>query len=590
LLVLLAVLLSACEPSAPPPTADPATRRALPQGELVGFDAGGGIDAWLGLPYAAPPVGPLRWRAPRPAAAWTGLREALEFGSPCMQIGGPLGGVPRDRYGEIVGSEDCLTLNVWAPRERPDGGAPVMLWIHGGANTVGHGGDYDGRYLAAAENVVVVTVNYRLGLFGWFAHPAVLDGGDSPLDASGNFGLLDLVAALRWVREHIATFGGDPQRVTVFGESAGGRNILALLAAPPARGLFHAAISQSGLAAGTSLAAARNPLTAAVPGDPMSAAELAAQLLVDAGESADLDAARRRQSEDPGLGAWLRQRSATGLLELFPEAVGGLYEIPTVIEDGIVLPAQPLFASLATPGASAPVPVILGTNRDEMKLFLAVSPRYSRRILGLFYRLRDAGDFELEAAYRSRLWKAGGADEVARVLTAAGNERVWVYRFDWDEGARTIFADMSRLLGAAHGMEIPFVFGDFADLFGNTLVFDEGNRAGREALSQQMQGYWASFAREGEPSGAVAWPPWGDGRFLVFDSAADGGLRESTETESIVDLMSELAGESGFSGPEALCRTYALSFRELPVWSEAQYLAAGDGACAAFTAQDFPRY
>ncbi|MEM1412545.1 MAG: carboxylesterase family protein, partial [Pseudomonadota bacterium] len=221
--------------------ADPSSQRNTPQGKVVGFDAGFGAHGWLGIPYAAPPDGDLRWRAPRPVRPWSEPLQALQAGAPCPQIGGPLADVARSAYGDVVGDEDCLTLNIYAPYHPPGEleelgiSYPVMVWIHGGGNTIGYGADYDGSRLAAKHAVVVVTINYRLGVLGWFNHPAIIGTANDPADASGNFGLLDQIAALRWVQDNIAYFGGNPEQVTVFGESAGGINAFALLASPPAR-------------------------------------------------------------------------------------------------------------------------------------------------------------------------------------------------------------------------------------------------------------------------------------------------------------------------------------------------------------------
>ncbi len=227
-LCAVAVFCAACtaSPSTPPRAADPDTRRDLVTGPVVGFKNPKGGDAWLGIPYAAPPVGDRRWHAPAPASRWTEQRAALVPGSPCVQFGWALGGVGAD--GTRQGSEDCLYLNVYAPhvaREHlSDTRLPVMVWIHGGSNTVGQAAFYDGGRLASTRQVLVVMVNYRLGPFGWFVVPS--QGEPDTIEASGNWGNLDILAALRWVQENAAAFGGDPQNVTVFGESAGATDAL----------------------------------------------------------------------------------------------------------------------------------------------------------------------------------------------------------------------------------------------------------------------------------------------------------------------------------------------------------------------------
>ncbi|HSJ97589.1 MAG TPA: carboxylesterase family protein, partial [Myxococcota bacterium] len=239
------------EPEEAPAVADPSSRRSLPAGEVVGATGRYGSHVWRGIPFAEPPVGGRRWRAPVAAAPWSGTREALVFGGHCMQFPSPFAGVEGEP-GEIQGSEDCLYLNVYAPKLEPAAlprGAdrlPVLVWIHGGGNVIGLADFYDGGALAARERVVVVTVNYRLGPFGWFRHAALREADADPAERSGNFGTLDLVRALAWVRENVSGFGGDPERVTIFGESAGGTNVFTLLLAPQAAELFSGAIVQSG--------------------------------------------------------------------------------------------------------------------------------------------------------------------------------------------------------------------------------------------------------------------------------------------------------------------------------------------------------
>ena len=211
---LLVLLAAGCaQKGRPPPVADPSSRRVTASGPVVGMQGGYGSHVWLGIPYAKPPLGELRWRAPQPAAAWTDTRVALALGSPCPQYTSPLWGV-SGKEGTIAGSEDCLYLNVYAPRVAEDAVPagdrrwPVMVWIHGGGNSIGQGGAYEGGHLAAAEHVVVVTVNYRLGPFGWFRHAALRADAAGAAEQSGNFATLDVIGALEWVRDNIAAFGG----------------------------------------------------------------------------------------------------------------------------------------------------------------------------------------------------------------------------------------------------------------------------------------------------------------------------------------------------------------------------------------------
>ena len=237
-------------------TPHPDTQRRVAGGELIGSREANGTHAWRGIRFAQPPIGALRWRAPRPVAPWDGVLHALEHGPMAPQYAGLLAPVSAKLHGRIVGDEDCLSLNIfapaWAPGAVPTEGQrrPVMVWIHGGGNAVGTSASYDAaRNYAAHDGMVVVTVNYRLGVLGWFCHPALHEADAATTEErSGNFGTLDLIAALRWVRDNIDAFGGDPGCVTIFGESAGGQNVLTLLASPLAAGLFQRAIAQSPVA------------------------------------------------------------------------------------------------------------------------------------------------------------------------------------------------------------------------------------------------------------------------------------------------------------------------------------------------------
>jgi len=259
---LASILAAAVLMTNPASPSDPSPRATVEQGRLLGRQADG-VASFKAIPYAAPPVGPLRWRAPQPAAAWQGERDAGQVGAICIQP--PSEGDPG--VGPLPMSEDCLTLNVWTPAERGEEPLPVMVWIHGGGlnNGSGTAALYDGANLAK-RGVVVVTLNYRLGRLGFFGHPALTAeaGGE---EIVGNYGMADVVAALEWVRDNVAAFGGDPGKVTVFGESAGGVMVTRLMISGPARGLFHRAIVQSGLGrdAGTASPSRSRPVCLRTP-------------------------------------------------------------------------------------------------------------------------------------------------------------------------------------------------------------------------------------------------------------------------------------------------------------------------------------
>jgi para-nitrobenzyl esterase len=560
-------------PSLPgPPAIDPLARRDPPAGPVDGSRGEYGSHVWRGIPYAAPPVGERRWRAPAPAPRWDAPRAALASGGPCPQLASPLGGVDAEP-GTPIGREDCLTLDVYAPASAPDavpaGDArlPVLVWIHGGGNTIGTSSFYDGGHLAARERVVVVAVNYRLGPFGWFRHPVLAEGA-TPEERSGNFALLDLVQALRWVRDNAAAFGGDPERVTIFGESAGGTNVVALLASPAARGLFQRAVVQSGGTASYSVAAAESWADAPEPGHPQSSREIAARLLEAHGRAADAASARALAAALPPaeLADFLRGLAPEAVLGAYTPTQTGMVELPRVIRDGVVLPADEIHEVLARAEGWNRVPLVLGTNRDEVKLFLFGDPTRVRRWLGLVPRVLDAERYQVEAEIRSRLWKATGADEIALALTSRPGPPVFVYRFDWDEEPRVLGADLAFLLGAAHGFEIPFVFGHFDLGRRGNVIFTDDNEPGRRALAAAMMSYWAEFAATGDPGSGqrgdlTRWqafdPSAGAPKFLRLDTPEGGGIAMADELVTVERVLAEVEGDPRLAEPGRRCEVIA---------------------------------
>ncbi|CAN0013657.1 unnamed protein product, partial [Discosporangium mesarthrocarpum] len=448
----------------PTPIADVSSERLLAQGAVVGFAAQADTHAWLGLPYAQPPVGALRWRAPQSPDPWAETRDALAFGRPCVQPGSPIAGVPAEDEDGLAGEEDCLYLNVWGPRFEPEDvpagrdRLPVMVWIHGGGNTRGWPGSamYDGARLAGSQGVVVVSVAYRLGPFGWFSHPALREESGDALESSGNFGLLDQIAALRWVRDHIEEFGGDPDNVTIFGESAGGTDVFALMLAPAARGLFHRAIPQSGSTRSYSRAEAEHAVDApAAPGHRFSSAEVVVRLLVDAGVVPDAAAARSYAADLPpsDLLEFLRAREPREVMLAYREGEGALrLAMPKPIRDGALLPEED-WLSVFEAGRFHRVPVLAGANRDEWKLFLALDPEHVRRRFGLFFRIRDPEDFERRARLLSDRRIVQGVHDPLGAMSRAGHDALFAYRFDYDDLPPILGLDPERLLGSAHGFE-----------------------------------------------------------------------------------------------------------------------------------------
>ncbi len=580
----LALLVSACSsrtPEAAAPTPDPVSLRTVAQGQVTGLGHDVGAHEWRNIPFAAPPVGALRWRAPRPAAAWDGVRESYAQPEWCVQRTNRLDMAYDLDAGTVAGSEDCLYLNVTAPAmsaaEAADASLPVMVWIHGGGNVWGRAEQYRTQTLSARENVIVVTPQYRLGSLGWFAHPALRQTAPTPDDATANFALLDMIAALEWVRENAAAFGGDPARVTVFGESAGGHNVASLLASPRAAGLFHRAIIQSGSFESVTLEEAEDGSEL----QPNGANAVVAGVLSARGQAPDFALADGPQDVVDALHGF-------GVDEIF--AAYGLGEDdfvdpPRVIADGVTLPQAGLLTPLVTPAGFNAVPVMTGANRDETKLFNLLDERFATATFGLLYRARDADFYESVSHHQSWMWNVDAVDTPATLMTAGGHADVFAYRFEWDEQSRVLWSDFSQLLGAAHGLEIPFVFGDFNFLGrGDAVVFTKDNEEPRRALSDAMMRHWANFARDGDP-GAVnglAWERWSPSapQRIIFDTAADGGVRMEPGATTPDEVMASLAADARLADGAERCA----ALEHMIEWRDtlnAQRADFADGACGA---------
>lgn len=567
----------------PDPVTAPASQRSLEMGNLVGFDDIENTHAWLGVPFAASTAGENRWRAPQPASAWQGTKEALAFGESCPQPASLFGGATGEP-GSVAGSEDCLSLNIWSPRFEADAipagenALPVMVWIHGGGNTIGSSSQYPAPVLAGRENLIVVTVNYRLGLLGWFSHQALQETADNAEDASGNYGTLDNIAALRWVQENISTFGGDPNNVTVFGESAGGRNVFMLLASPLAKGLFQRAIAQSGATSTTPVASAQNLLQDTPPGQENSSGETLLRLLIQAEKAASPEEAATvvASMSAEKIATFLREQSISQLLDgLGTES--GMYAAPQTIRDGHVLPNESLFEVFEDPSRYNSVPTITGTNRDELKLFMAMDPEYSDRVFGIIPRIKDQASFDNEAAYHSDRWKLHAVDQPADIMTAGGHPALYAYRFDWDEGGSIGITDWSTALGAAHALEISFVFGDFDGLLPIPRLFTAANRKGRERLSEQMMSYWSEFARTGHPGKGIhgdlpVWTTWQSGRggMMLLDSQQGGGLRMTDSRLTLADFRRRLENDTIITDASQRCELYTQMFNSSP-WGQEHF-------------------
>jgi para-nitrobenzyl esterase len=468
-LALLTLLVGAARAEAPKPV--------KVEGGLVQGVVEEGLTIYRGIPYAAPPVGDLRWRAPQPAPKWTGVRAASEYGRACMQTNAAISNLPAP-------SEDCLFVNVWTPAARADERLPVMVWIHGGGFIAGTPAEqlYHGEWLAK-KGVVVVSVGYRLGVFGFLAHPALT--AESHHHVSGNYGLLDMIAGLDWVQKNVAAFGGDPRRVTVFGESAGAIAVSQLCSSPLAKGLFQAAISESGGSFG--------PVrTGGGPGENMQ----------------PLDSAEKVGA------AWAQTVGASNLAELrkipaekLQAAAQRQQRISWPITDGWVIPDDQY--KLYEAGRYNDVPILIGYNSDEgatpssQEAYVqGVHQRYEQfadKLLAAYpggetpVSKKTARDLTRDTAFGWGTWSW------ARLQAKTGKSKVFLYYFDEHPDYP---ADTPRAgYGTPHSEELPYVFHQLREHHRPAPTPKD------EAMSDMLRTFWTNFAKTGDPNGAVL-PKW----------------------------------------------------------------------------------
>lgn len=523
---------------------DAGAKRNTTLGPVVGTrDAG--TYSWLGIPYAEPPTGDRRWRPPVPHAGWKAPRETQAYGDGCPQPGrffspspnGPQYDIDlREGLGKPVGAEDCLTLNVFRPDTKQKD-LPVVVFVHGGSNTVGYSADpmYDGRNLAQRANAVVVTVNYRLGLFGWFDVQALKNG--DPVNDSANFGILDQIEALRFVDANARSFGGDPGNITVMGESAGAVNVWALLVSPLTEGLIDKAVPLSGGFSFTTQAASK----------------VWAEGYVD---KAVRDAAPGEDTSDPI--AYLRSKPADFLVDYLLRNPQMNQNPPAVIPDGFVLPRDP-HAAVAL-GQYRDVPVLAGNTLEEGKLFGALVGAYRPtdydRFTMQYEYDPDAPTFAVEDFIKPDYLpvdRPGGWNDASaalgdgvftpltidslNTLAAAGGDQLFYYQFAWNEEP----PPFCEVYGAVHAMDLPFLFGNFGRSV-YSFAFSAQNQPGRLELSGLMMDSLARFVRTGDPQHdglGRQWAPWPSALVLDADQAeASTTLLAAPTTQSTQDVTS----------------------------------------------------
>ncbi len=560
---------------------DESSIRQLNQGEIVGIRLDRDTHCWRGIPFAEPPIGDFRWRAPRPAGPWAGTLKADHFSNKPVQIAGIGGGYSWREFGVPSGSEDCLYLNVWAPAMTVDEVAnlsqplPVMVWIYGGGNAVGASDVplYAHCVRAGMQQAIVVSMNYRLGVLGWFHHEALCADGASEEDQSGNYGTLDIIQALRWVRDNIAAFGGNPDNVTVFGESAGGINVTSLMLSPLAKGLFHRAIAQSPVMNSYSVGETKNFADDEGRGHRNSSGEVVNRLLIQAGLASSRQAAKdlQRTMSQEELRDFLYALTTADLLAVFDGVEAGLYSTPRPIEDGYVLPDVSWHQAFASRRWLNDVPFMIGCTADEHKAFICWDTAdYIDLRFGLIPRPRNPGQYESDARYGSLLWQAVSVAEPVAKLSQSMDSPVFVYRFDWRDWPKWPGLDLRELLGAFHASELFFLFGLFASYSWLSLVF--GRRRFRKMLelSHILQSYWLQFARTGNPGKGVGGelPHWlsvscGQDNLpnvMRLGESVEGQVRLSDRLSSIEGLRKQFLSDPELDSPERRARLYARVF------------------------------
>jgi len=484
---------------------------SIDTGRIQGITQGG-VTSFKGIPFAAPPVGRLRWRPPQPAAKWSGVRPAVQFGHDCMQVPSIFSNSP---------AEDCLFVNVWTPAHHGEN-LPVMVWIYGGAWVVGGSSlsFFDGSQLAR-KGVVFVSFNYRLGRFGYFAFPALTKASNGGL--LGNYGYMDQIAALKWVQRNIAAFGGDPHKVTIFGQSAGGFAVHALMTSPLAKGLFQRAVVESG---GGGWMRDCTGLRTGMDGRPS-----AEQIGVAFAESKGIDGVGRTALEK--LRALPAEAILDGLTATNLLTTESTYAGPMI--DGKLVVGQPPF--LYQEGKYQHVPMIVGANNGDASISRAANEEELFAPFGTDAKAAEKAYHAAGSKNFSSLRDKVGADAlfvgperfVAQVLSSRG-DAIWEYRFGY-----VPIPVRAKLPGAPHGGETPFVF-DHDTWFTVKLTPQD------EAMAREMSTYWVNFAKTGNPNGAGLqhWPRYHANTDVLMDFSEHGPVAKADPWKARLDLTDKV--------------------------------------------------
>jgi para-nitrobenzyl esterase len=508
---------------------------------------------WDDIPYAKPPIGDLRWKAPRLLNDFDNQNTITpQKDNFCVQEPSGLGGY--DGNGFFSGQEDCLYLDIKRPNRVNEELLPVMFWIHGGGNTSGLKDLYDFSKMVHKYDVIVVSINYRLGAFGWFTHPSIQNL-QSGIDKTSNFGTLDIIAALEWVKLNISLFGGDPENITIFGESAGGHNVLSLLVAKQARGLFHKAISQSGY---TTTYSKQDAYKQKISSSTSKHASWNIVNKIIKDKSLDII----QEDDNINVRKILKNLTAEEFFKYYSNKSS--YENLTILTaDEIVIPQIGLTEALSKSEYVYKIPIIAGSNKDEVKLWLASAEYFvdlDYSFLGSIFDvpkviINDKEAFNVFNSYRSRAWKIRGVDDPLRSLYISGNKDLYAYRYDWDDHRRFIIADFKELIGAAHATEIPLLTGN------NNLVGDYGfliypKGPSKRFTSNNMMKFWTNFAKYGEPgvsTNGIEWKKYSGqenipSNYMVLDNRKN--LKMHTDKFSFSSLIKDIYYENALTNLE----------------------------------------
>jgi len=540
-------------------------------GVVSGYAQDEGTWAWKGIPYAKPPVGTLRWKAPQDPTPWTGVREATYQCSECTQKSIDHFQRPLNAF---KGSEDCLYLDIYRPKTDSQN-LPVFVWIHGGSNYQNSAKMYNGAALAKRGNIIVVVIQYRLSVLGWLTHPAFRASGTAD-DQSGNFGTLDHMKALTWVKNNIAAFGGDPDKVTVGGQSAGGHNVMNLLISPKTDVLFQQAFAQS------PALVQLMPLKTQATGD-TNTNKLIDWLLINDGLAANAAAAvaYRAGMSNSAIQTYLRSKTALKMLQAAIGGIGGpggtaTMPLCTPFMDGHVLPTAGWLPTIHA-GNFKKVPLIIGTTQYEYKDLMTLYGSLLKMVTGMpsgpysWGNLYDVLDgtltfdqvlptatdkftYEQSGLLKSRKWQAE-CNAIARAIkTNNATNAVYSYLFTWSGGGDPALADFKQIFGVSHAQDIAFFLGESRDVF-KGYSFTAANHAGRVALQGAMMDYLLSFVKTGNPNPAGSalpdWTQWsnntGDPKFIKFDANLNNyliGMDPAEATEAVVtgEILTVLDG------------------------------------------------